>query len=150
MVSVKRPPRAAGARALDRLQGPGRQRFRRAYAANLALNAGWTAIFFGARQPKLALLELLALDAANVALLRRAWRAGAAALRRLDRLRHRAQWVHRIAQSRSGGALTASTIFRTRGAVNASAGVATVLPHPASTARNARSVAPRADEASVR
>lgn len=69
----------AGARAIDRLHGTDRRQFRRAYAANLALNAAWTAIFFRARQPKLALLEILALDAANVALLRRAWHADRAA-----------------------------------------------------------------------
>ena len=65
----------AGARALDRLHGTDRDSFRGAYAANLALNAAWTAVFFRARQPKLALLEILALDATNVLLLRRAWRA---------------------------------------------------------------------------
>lgn len=70
----------AGARALDRLHGRSRRRFRRTYAASLALNAAWTAIFFRARQPKLAFLEILALDAANLALLRRARRADRAAV----------------------------------------------------------------------
>jgi tryptophan-rich sensory protein len=69
----------AGARALDHLHGTDRQQFGLAYAANLALNAGWTAIFFRARRPTLALLEILTLDVANVALLRRAWRADRAA-----------------------------------------------------------------------
>ncbi len=64
-----------GARALDRLHGAERSRFRRTYAADLALNAAWTAIFFRARRPNLALLEILALDGVNIALLRRAWRA---------------------------------------------------------------------------
>ena len=65
----------AGARVLDRLDETDRSRFRRAFTANLALNAAWTAIFFRAHRPTLALLEILALDAANVDLLRRAWRA---------------------------------------------------------------------------
>ena len=68
-----------GARALDRLHGTERTQFRRAYATNLALNAAWTAIFFRARRPNLALLEISALDGTNVALLRRAWRADRAA-----------------------------------------------------------------------
>lgn len=72
----------AGARALDRLPEPQRRRFWRTYAVNLGLNAGWTAVFFGARQPRLALLEIAALNASNLALLRRAWQtdrvAGAA------------------------------------------------------------------------
>jgi benzodiazapine receptor len=65
----------AAARALDRLHGAERHRFRRAYGTDLVLNAAWTAIFFRARQPKLALLEMQALNATNLALLRRAWRA---------------------------------------------------------------------------
>jgi benzodiazapine receptor len=69
----------AGARALDRLDGAQRQQFRRSYATNLVLNTAWTALFFRARKPTLALLEVLALDAANLALLRRAWRADRAA-----------------------------------------------------------------------
>lgn len=69
----------AGARVLDRLEGTCRSRFRRSYTANLALNAAWTAIFFRARRPKLAFLEIMVLDAVNVALLRRAWRADPAA-----------------------------------------------------------------------
>jgi tryptophan-rich sensory protein len=74
----------AGARALDRLPPPERSRFWRTYAVNLGLNAAWTAVFFGARRPKLALLEIAALNASNLALLRRAWQtdrlAGAALL----------------------------------------------------------------------
>lgn len=65
----------AGARALDRLSGDRRVYFRRTYATNLALNAAWTVIFFRARRPKLALAEIAALNAANVALLHGAWRA---------------------------------------------------------------------------
>ncbi|MGC1211186.1 MAG: TspO/MBR family protein, partial [Micromonospora sp.] len=65
----------AGARALDRTSGSQRARFARAYALDLALNAAWTALFFRARSPRLALAEIVALNAANVELLRRAWRA---------------------------------------------------------------------------
>jgi translocator protein len=65
----------AGARALDRTTGSQRARFARAYGTNLALNAGWTALFFRARSPGAALVEIAALNASNVALLRRAWRA---------------------------------------------------------------------------
>lgn len=72
----------ASARALDRMPEPDRSRFWRAYAVNLGLNAGWTGVFFGARRPRLALLEIAALNASNLALLRRAWQtdrvAGAA------------------------------------------------------------------------
>jgi translocator protein len=64
----------AGARALDRMPPPERSRFWRSYAVNLGLNAGWSAVFFGARRPGLALLEIAALNASNLALLRRAWR----------------------------------------------------------------------------
>jgi tryptophan-rich sensory protein len=63
------------ARALDHMSPPDRNRFWRAYAVNLGLNAGWTAVFFGARRPRLALLEIAALNASNLALFRRAWRA---------------------------------------------------------------------------
>jgi tryptophan-rich sensory protein len=65
----------AGARALDRLGDDRRPAFARAYAANLALNGAWTPLFFGARAPRLALAEIAALNASNVDLLRRAWRA---------------------------------------------------------------------------
>jgi translocator protein len=71
-----------GARALDRMAPADRRQFWQAYAVNLGLNAGWTAVFFGARRPRLALLEIAALNASNVGLLKRAWRtdplAGAA------------------------------------------------------------------------
>ncbi len=70
------------ARTLDRMPPADRARFWRAYAVNLGLNAAWTAVFFGARRPNLALLEIAALNASNLVLLKRAWRtdriAGAA------------------------------------------------------------------------
>lgn len=65
----------AGARALDRSDGAERATFRRVYALNLALNAGWPALFFGARRPAAALAEIAALNASNLVLLRRATRA---------------------------------------------------------------------------
>ncbi len=69
----------AGARALDRSEGPERAAFARGYALNLALNAGWTALFFGARRPGAALAEIAALNASNLVLLRRAARTDRAA-----------------------------------------------------------------------
>ncbi|OHV35321.1 MULTISPECIES: TspO/MBR family protein [Pseudofrankia] len=66
----------AGARALDgAAQEQQRRRLRRVFAIDLALNAGWTPLFFRARRPRWALAEIAALDAANLALLACAWRA---------------------------------------------------------------------------
>ncbi len=65
----------AGARAIDRTDGADRTAFTRDYALNLALNAGWTALFFRARKPAAALAEITALNASNLLLLRRAARA---------------------------------------------------------------------------
>src|SRR3954468_11956573 len=64
----------AGARVLQRSSGAQRAGFARAYALNLVLNAGWTAVFFRARKPALALAEIAALDASNLVLMRRAAR----------------------------------------------------------------------------
>lgn len=64
----------AGARALDRVSPRDRRAFWRAYAVNLGLNTGWSVAFFGAKKPRLALLELVALNASNLALVRRVWR----------------------------------------------------------------------------
>jgi benzodiazapine receptor len=69
----------AGARVLDAGRGRERKAFAAAYGANLALNAAWTAIFFGARRPRAALAEIVLLNASNLDLLRRAWRADRAA-----------------------------------------------------------------------
>lgn len=66
---------AAGTRALNRAAGRDRGTLTAGLLADLALNAGWTALFFRARRPRAALAELLCLDAANLALARRAWRA---------------------------------------------------------------------------
>lgn len=74
----------AGARALDRTAGRRRAWFTRAYGVDLALNAGWTVLFFRARRPRWALVEIAVLNAANLGLLGRTWRvdrlAGAALL----------------------------------------------------------------------
>ncbi|MFI7508984.1 TspO/MBR family protein [Micromonospora aurantiaca] len=76
------PPSAAFPLVWTPLYGPERAAFARGYALNLALNAGWTALFFGARRPGAALAEIAALNASNLVLLRRAARtdrpAGAA------------------------------------------------------------------------
>lgn len=61
----------AGARAVDATPPDRRRAYLRAYAANLALNAGWTAVFFRARRPGAALAEIVALNASTVDLLRR-------------------------------------------------------------------------------
>lgn len=69
----------AGARALDRTEDGSRARFARAFGTNLILNAGWTVVFFGARAPRAALAEIATLNASNLSLLVRAWRADRAA-----------------------------------------------------------------------
>jgi tryptophan-rich sensory protein len=66
---------AAGARAIDRTAGAQRRAFARTYAISLVLSGAWAPLFFGARSPRLALADAAALDAANLSLLRRAWRA---------------------------------------------------------------------------
>ncbi len=75
------------ARTLDRLgaagEAGGRAAYRRALAANLALNAGWNVAFFRARRPWLAAAECAVLTASSADLVRRAAavdRRGAAAL----------------------------------------------------------------------
>ncbi|MEW9531269.1 TspO/MBR family protein [Microbispora sp. NPDC049125] len=73
----------AGARALSRGDESSRAAFARALGANLALNAAWSALFFRARSPRLALAEILALNVSNVLLTRRALGADRAAGRLL-------------------------------------------------------------------
>jgi benzodiazapine receptor len=73
----------AGARGLDRAGDRDRAAFRRSYATNLLLNAGWTVVFFRYRNPRAALVEIAALNLSNLDLVRRAWqidRTAAAAL----------------------------------------------------------------------
>lgn len=61
----------AGGRALNRADRDTRRHYLRAYAVNLALNAGWTWTFFRAHRPGLAVLESTALTASTVDLARR-------------------------------------------------------------------------------
>src|SRR3954453_18982479 len=62
----------ASARVLDRASTPERRAFARALGANLALNTGWTWLFFTARRPRWALVEILVLEASTLDLVRRA------------------------------------------------------------------------------
>lgn len=64
----------ASARVLDRASTPERRAFARALGVNLALNTGWTWLFFTARKPRWALLEILVLEASTLDLARRARR----------------------------------------------------------------------------
>ncbi len=64
----------AGARALSRA-GHDRPQLARAFFLDLALNGAWTPLFFRARQPGIALADLVCLNIANVLLIRRAWKA---------------------------------------------------------------------------
>ena len=62
----------ASARTLDRLEEPAeRQAYAKALGANLALNVAWSWIFFTARRPRLALAEILVLEASTIDLTRR-------------------------------------------------------------------------------
>jgi translocator protein len=70
----------AGARTIDRLDQPrARTAFATAFGVNLALNAGWSWLFFRAHRPRLALTEIIALEASTLDLTRRAARADPAA-----------------------------------------------------------------------
>lgn len=80
----------AAARTLDRAEPPARSRFAVAFAANLALNAGWNWVFFGARRPTAALAEITLLEVSTLDLARRS--------NQVDRTAHRllapyAAWV---------------------------------------------------------
>ncbi|WP_448612290.1 TspO/MBR family protein [Geodermatophilus sp. URMC 60] len=72
----------AGGRSLAAGGREERRRYLRAYLANLALNAGWTWLFFRARRPAAATAEAVLLAASTADLTRRSWvldrRAGAA------------------------------------------------------------------------
>ncbi|WP_147943979.1 TspO/MBR family protein [Microbispora sp. CSR-4] len=61
----------ASARALSRADDGSRPALRRALAANLMLNTAWTPLFFRARNPRLALAEILVLNVSNALLTRR-------------------------------------------------------------------------------
>ncbi len=70
----------ASARVLTRLGSSGRQEeasaFRRALALNLALNAGWSVVFFGRHHQRAAVGVAVALAASSIDLTRRASAAG--------------------------------------------------------------------------
>ncbi|MEO5711073.1 MAG: TspO/MBR family protein [Nocardioidaceae bacterium] len=59
------------AHALDRAEPEEARDYSTALAANLALNTGWTWIFFTARRPRLALAEILVLEVSTLDLVRR-------------------------------------------------------------------------------
>lgn len=61
---------AARALAATRDDPAGRRSYVRALGTDLVLNAGWSWTFFRAHRPRVALAEVAALDAANVALVR--------------------------------------------------------------------------------
>ncbi|MFD6028308.1 cytochrome d ubiquinol oxidase subunit II [Streptomyces griseoluteus] len=61
----------AGGRALNAAHGPQRKALAGEFAANLALNAGWSNLFFRLRSPLAGLAGTLLLDASNVRLLAR-------------------------------------------------------------------------------
>ena len=67
------------ARVLDRTTDDERRRFGLALGTNLVLNTGWTWVFFSAKQPRLALAEILVLEASTLDLVRRANRVDPAA-----------------------------------------------------------------------
>jgi benzodiazapine receptor len=64
---------------LARSDTAARRSFARAYAVNLALNTGWTPLFFRARRPWWAAAESAVLTASTVDLVRRAARVSAPA-----------------------------------------------------------------------
>ncbi|MFF7384708.1 cytochrome d ubiquinol oxidase subunit II [Streptomyces griseoluteus] len=61
----------AGGRALNATSGPQRKALAGEFAANLALNAGWSNLFFRLRSPLAGLAGTLLLDASNIRLLAR-------------------------------------------------------------------------------
>jgi tryptophan-rich sensory protein len=68
---------ASGARVWRGAPGPARTRALALWGTQLALNAGWSAVFFGARRPRAALVEIGALLASIAGY--------AAAARKVDR-----------------------------------------------------------------
>jgi translocator protein len=61
----------ASARALDRADAPTRHRYATALGVNLVLNVGWPWVFFTAKRPGWALLEVVALELSTLDLARR-------------------------------------------------------------------------------
>lgn len=66
-------------RALDRAEPGERRPYATALAANLALNTGWSWVFFTAKKPRWALAEVLLLEASTLDLVRRTRRLDPAA-----------------------------------------------------------------------
>lgn len=66
----------AGASMLERVPVDDRHDVERALWLNMSLNAGWCWLFFTAERPKLALAEILLLQASTLDLVRRAHAAG--------------------------------------------------------------------------
>ncbi|MEP7091008.1 MAG: TspO/MBR family protein [Nocardioidaceae bacterium] len=64
----------SSARALEEADPAERRRFATALGVNLALNTGWSWVFFTAKRPRWALAEILVLEASTLDLVRRARR----------------------------------------------------------------------------
>lgn len=62
-------------RAMDRAPADERRGVAQALGVNLALNTGWSVLFFAAKKPRAALGEIVALNLSNALLVSRAWRA---------------------------------------------------------------------------
>ncbi|MGW0117854.1 TspO/MBR family protein [Streptomyces sp. NPDC003327] len=73
----------AAGHALGLAKGADRRRLAALFGVNLALNAGWTWLFFGCRSPRAGFAATLLLDVGNVALIRRTGRVDPAAARAL-------------------------------------------------------------------
>jgi benzodiazapine receptor len=69
----------SSARVLDRAAPGDRRAFGTALGVNLVLNTGWSWVFFTAKKPRWALLEILVLEASTLDLTRRARRVDATA-----------------------------------------------------------------------
>lgn len=61
----------ASGRALDRMPESQRRGYAIALGTNLVLNVGWTWLFFKAKRPRLALAEIVLLEASSIDLIRR-------------------------------------------------------------------------------
>ena len=61
----------ASGRTLDRMPESQRRGYAVALGTNLVLNTGWTWLFFKAKRPRLALAEIVLLEASTIDLVRR-------------------------------------------------------------------------------